>query len=118
MDLEAALILHITSLDSWEAARQGGAYRGDTLETEGFIHFSTPAQVVRTANRFYSGQRGLVLLHVDPTRLEAELRYEDPGEGEEFPHLYGPLNLDAVTEVLPFEPEEDGSFRPPGSGSL
>jgi uncharacterized protein (DUF952 family) len=105
--------MHITSLDKWESAVRAGAYSGDTLHSEGFIHFSTPAQVVRTANRFFSGQEGLVLLRVDPARLEATLRYEDPGEGEEFPHLFGPLNLDAVVEVIPFAPGADGTFVSP-----
>ena len=63
------LIYHITSRDAWQQAQAAGTYRGDTLATEGFIHTSTSAQVARTANRFYHGRAGLVLLAIDPARL-------------------------------------------------
>lgn len=107
------LIYHITSRDGWQQAQAAGAYRGDTLATEGFIHTSTGAQVARTANRFYHGRAGLVLLAIDPARLSAELRYEAASDGELFPHIYGPLNLDAVTAVGDFLPAPDGTFSFP-----
>ncbi len=105
-------ILHITTRAAWNAAQQGGEYRGDTLDTEGFIHCSTPQQVVRTANRFFRGQQGLVLLVIDPAKLHADLRYE-AADGDLFPHIYGPLHGDAVIDVLPFPPAEDGMFTLP-----
>jgi uncharacterized protein (DUF952 family) len=95
-------ILHITSRTAWEAAQQAGAYTAPSLETEGFIHFSTPEQVAWVAQRFYAGQTDLVLLEVDPALLAAELRYEESVPGQWFPHLYGALNLDAVRAVRPF----------------
>ena len=104
------LIYHITGVDAWQQAQAEGAYRGDTLSAEGFIHTSTGAQVARTANRFYRGRAGLVLLAIDPAKLSAELRYEAASDGELFPHIYGPLNLDAVTAVRDFVPAPDGSF--------
>jgi uncharacterized protein (DUF952 family) len=107
------LIYHITSRDAWQQAQAIGAYRGDTLATEGFIHTSTGAQVARTANRFYHGRAGLVLLAIDPARLAAELRYEAASDGELFPHIYGALNLDAVTVAHDFMPAPDGSFTFP-----
>ena len=95
----------------WEAARVLGDYRLDTLDSEGFIHCSTPQQVLGPANALYRGQDDLVLLVIDPARLTAELVYEDCYEaGEAFPHIYGPLNLDAVVRVVPFPPLPDGSF--------
>lgn len=93
------MILHITTGEAWEQAQQAGVYTTASLETEGFIHFSRPDQVVATANRFYGGQSGLVLLVVEPERLESELLYEESEPGEFFPHLFGPLNLDAVVSV-------------------
>ena len=109
-------IYHITPRAGWLAAQQAGEYTAASLESEGFIHTSTREQVADTANRFYHGQAGLVLLVIDPARLRAELRY-DPvlthGAEQKFPHIYGPLNLDAVVDVLPFEPQPDGSFRFP-----
>jgi uncharacterized protein (DUF952 family) len=113
-------ILHIIPRGVWERAQQAGVYRGDTLDAEGFIHFSTPAQVVMVADARFRGHSGLLLLVVDPARLSSELRYEAPFEAgsareaaEQFPHLYGPLNLDAVVGALPFEPNADGFFSLP-----
>jgi uncharacterized protein (DUF952 family) len=109
----SSIILHITHRDRWNQAQRDGSYRGDTLETEGFIHCSTPSQVVWVANSFYHGQPSLVLLCIDPEKVQAEIKYEGIDGGEQFPHVYGALNLDAVIHVLAFEPEPDGSFTVP-----
>ncbi len=106
-------IYHIAAGEDWEAARADGLYAADSLSAEGFIHLSTRAQLLWVAERFYRGRAGLVLLAVDPARLAAELRYETSEPGQRFPHLYGPLNLDAVVAVYPFAPEPDGSFHLP-----
>jgi len=105
-------ILHLTARTAWEAAKTDGAYRADSLAGQGFIHCSTPAQVLRVANAFYAGQHGLVLLVLDPARLTSEVRWE-PGTDqpdELFPHVYGPINPEAVTRVLDFEPDAQGRF--------
>lgn len=112
------MIYHITQRSAWKLAQSAGVYRGDTLDTQGFIHCSMPRQVVGVANSYYSGQHGLVLLCIDVDRLQAELHYDAPAgpaiEGENlFPHIYGPLNTDAVTAVLDFEPGPDGTFSLP-----
>ncbi len=66
------------------------------------------------ANTLYHGRRDLVLLVVDVTRLHAPLRYEDCyAAGQAYPHLYGPLNLDAVIAVYDFTPQADGTFSLP-----
>ena len=111
-------VYHIAQRTTWEQAQMVGEYRGDTLDTEGFIHCSTVQQVIPVANSYYAGQHGLVLLCIDESKLQVDLRYEapaGPAEGSEnlFPHIYGPLNLDAVTAVLDFEPGSDGSFMLP-----
>lgn len=108
-------IFHITTASAWHAAYAAGAYTAASLATEGFIHLSTREQVEATANRLYRGQAGLLLVAVDPSRLTAELRYEEGEPGEQFPHLYGPLNLDAVAGIYALLPEADGSFRLPAS---
>jgi uncharacterized protein (DUF952 family) len=116
-------ILHLASNEAWLAAAKSGVYHAESLSTEGFIHCSTRSQIVGVANTFYRGHQGLVLLVIDPSKLEPALKWEPPAEpepthaseGELFPHIYGRLNLDAVVVVLPFEPEPDGSFcLPPG----
>jgi uncharacterized protein (DUF952 family) len=116
-----ATILHITSRDAWTAAASSGYYRALSLASEGFIHCSTIAQTEETANRFFHGQQGLVLLCIDESRLEAEVKYEppvggavhDPRADSLFPHLYGPLNVSAVVRVVAFPPKPDGSFELP-----
>ncbi|QZZ23648.1 DUF952 domain-containing protein [Leptothermofonsia sichuanensis E412] len=108
-------IFHITPRSHWEQAQQAGSYRADSLDTEGFIHCSTPAQVVRVADLFYRGQSGLVLLCIDPERLNAELIYEEVEEKQRFPHLYGALNLDAVVQVVDFQPNSEGRFELPAA---
>jgi uncharacterized protein (DUF952 family) len=106
-------IVHIAEAAQWQRARESGSYRGDTLETEGFIHCSRPQQVVPVANAFYRGRADLVLLVIDLEQVQAEVRYEAAPEGELFPHVYGPLNADAVRAVLPFAPRADGTFALP-----
>lgn len=115
-------ILHITSRAEWQQAQRDGAYRAPSLDQIGYIHFSKPEQVLVVANSFYRGAPELVLLVVEPARLVADLRYEPPDEApdssQRFPHLYGALNLDAVTAVLDFPPDANGGWSalPPGAG--
>ncbi len=109
------ILLHITTEAAWQAAQQQGMYRGDTLDTAGFIHASFAHQVLGVAQRFYRHVPDLVLLVIDPARVDADVRYEKgTHEGaddvEQFPHIYGPLNLDAVVTVAPLQQEADGSF--------
>jgi uncharacterized protein (DUF952 family) len=98
-------IYHLALASDWAAARETGDYRistlGRTLAQEGFIHASREDQWRATKQRFYADvPEELVLLEIDPARLTAELRVEEvPEAGEEFPHIYGPLNLDAVVAV-------------------
>jgi uncharacterized protein (DUF952 family) len=98
---------HIARRADWEQAQRAGAYRvsslGRTLDEEGFIHMSLPGQLAGVAERFYRGIPDLVLLHIDPARLTAPVTLEDlHGSGEAFPHLYGELTPDAVTQVDEF----------------
>jgi uncharacterized protein (DUF952 family) len=110
-------IIHVTSQAAWSEAKKSGAYTADSLAGQGFIHCSKPGQVLRVANFIFAGQHGLVLLVIDPDRLVSELRWE-PGVDvtiELFPHIYGPINLEAVVDVLAFEPDADGKFHLPKS---
>ena len=105
-------ILHICSRLDWERAGQAGEYTAASLAPEGFIHCSTPNQVVKTANRFYRGRQGLVLLVIDAARLTAPIKYE-AADADLFPHVYGPINLDAVVGIQEFAPDADGAFPQP-----
>lgn len=108
------MILHIIKRKVWEQIKNEEFYCCDTLATEGFIHCSLPKQVVKVADSHYKEEVGLVLLCIDPVLVTAELRFEDLNDlGEDYPHIYGPLNIDAVTQVLDLDSKEDGSFRLP-----
>lgn len=102
-------LFHITTAVAWAEAQRAGVYRVSSLDTEGFVHLSEAHQWPRSANRFFRGQSGLVLLVIDEARLSHAVRRE-PAHGELFPHLYGPLELDAVIEVRPLVVREDGSI--------
>ena len=94
-----ARIFHITTREVWERQKPSGSYRHESLETEGFIHCSNEGQVEATWRRIFDGKSGLVILEINVERLTSELRYEEGEPGEPFPHVYGPLNVDAVTSV-------------------
>jgi uncharacterized protein (DUF952 family) len=106
------MIFHITPQSSWERAKQEGVYQSETLASEGFMHCSTSKQVERVASVFFNGQKNLVILCIDPSKVQAEIRYE-PAAGDNYPHIYGPLNLEAVGEVLDLPSKVDGSFDIP-----
>lgn len=102
-------VLHVAEVAHWSQALRTGAYRwstlGRTLQEEGFIHCSTPAQLPGVLARYYASYAGdLVLLSIDPDRLTVPLRWDvvNTVTGERFPHVYGPITLDAVatSEVL------------------
>ncbi|HEX5494786.1 MAG TPA: DUF952 domain-containing protein [Mycobacteriales bacterium] len=103
-------IFHITDAVSWRASRWEGYLGGDTLERDGYLHFSLRSQVERVANARYRGQRDLVVLEVDPLLADAPVRMELAEDGEQFPHLYGPLAVGAVMRVHELRPNPDGSF--------
>lgn len=107
---DADWIVHICPREEWEAAQVRGEYRDASLEDVGFIHFSRPDQILTVANEFYRGVYDLVILWVDPQKVDSELRWERVNGGI-FPHLYGPLNLDAVLTVRDFPPDADGTFQ-------
>ncbi len=117
-------ILHITFAADWQQAQQAGDYRAASLETDGFIHCSTSAQLVTVANAFYSGQGELLVLVIDPERLTAALRWEAPAHPNPdqassvpddalFPHVYGPINLDAVMSTVALVPDAGGIYQLP-----
>ncbi len=97
------MIYHITTNKHWKAAQAAGTYEADSLQEEGFIHTSKNEQVKDVLHRYYHKATDLVLLHIDESKLTSPLVYElAPTVNEIYPHIYGPLNLDAVvkTEAL------------------
>jgi uncharacterized protein (DUF952 family) len=116
------LICHITTRDAWEAAQSSGEFRSPEFDSIGFIHCSTPEQIVLVANAFFRGQSGLVMLMIDPARLKSPVRWEPPHStarlpafmhGSVYPHVYGTINVDAVTRIEQLVPSDSGSFKMP-----
>lgn len=105
------MIMHIMHASQMKRVLMEGEYAPASLEKEGFIHCSTPEQVVEVANALYRGQDGLLLLQIDEKRVKPEIVYEDLYEtGKLYPHIYGPLNMDAVVRMDKFPPQPDGTF--------
>ena len=94
------MIYHVVTTQNWQKALQQGFYEAASLATEGFIHASKAEQVAGVLERYYKNQVNLLLLHIDETKLTAALKFElAPSVNEEFPHIFGRLNLDAVIKI-------------------
>ncbi|RUX21279.1 DUF952 domain-containing protein [Mesorhizobium sp. M2A.F.Ca.ET.042.01.1.1] len=97
----------------WREAERNGRFTGAPIDiADGFIHFSTAAQVRETAAKHFAGQTGLLLIAIDGERLGDALKYEVSRGGALFPHLYAPLDLDAVLWVKPLPPGAGGHDFP------
>lgn len=111
------MIYHVSTPDEWAAARREGAYRFSTrdqsLDEVGYIHCSRLDQVAGVLQRFYAGAGPLLLLTVDETRLTAPWRDDEVAPGVFFPHVYGPIDLDAVVSVTPLVETPDGAYQLP-----
>jgi uncharacterized protein (DUF952 family) len=108
------MIYKICPASAWREAERQGVYRGSADDArDGFIHFSTASQVAETAKKHFFGQTGLFLIAVDADKLGQALRWERSRNNELFPHLYGELDLGAVTGVLNLHARSDGSHDIP-----
>jgi uncharacterized protein (DUF952 family) len=109
-----SIIYKICSAELWRDAERAGVFRSAPVDLQdGFIHFSTAAQVTETAAKHFAGQHDLVLLRVDGAQLGAALKWEPSRGGALFPHLYGDLDVKAVTQVEPLPLGPDGRHRFP-----
>lgn len=115
-------LYHVALASDWDTAKAGSSgYRTSTLGVDlsdaGFIHCSYAEQVQDIANTVYRGQSDVVLLAIDQEKVTSRI-VEEPAdrgehEGEEYPHIYGPIDMEAVVEVWRLEPREDGTFELP-----
>jgi uncharacterized protein (DUF952 family) len=107
-------IYKICPASAWREAERQGVYRGSADDLrDGFIHFSGPSQVAETAKKYFFGQTGLFLIAVDADALGDALRWEVSRGSELFPHLYGELDLGAVTAILDLRARSDGGHDIP-----
>ena len=118
------MIFHIADRADWQRALEAGEYRADSLASEGFIHCSTREQLIGVANAFYAEQSDLVALCVDEAKLNVVTKWEAPAHppGSQtterddeslFPHIYGPIAVDAVVKVVALHTGEQGFALPP-----
>ncbi|MEQ1762953.1 MAG: DUF952 domain-containing protein [Pyrinomonadaceae bacterium] len=92
-------IYHIVLPEIWEAIKHNSSYSADSLESEGFIHCSYDHQMEGVIGRYYSDAQELVILKIDIGKLTSKLVSEPSTGGEVYPHIYGPINLDAVADA-------------------
>ena len=106
------IIYHLTTPDAWSAAQTAGEYEAPSLTAEGFIHCAADEpQTLRVAQRLYPNHPNLIVLDLDPARLNAEVKREPSRSGEIYPHIYGPINLDAVTRIRPLTQDAAGNHQ-------
>lgn len=108
------LIYKICPAALWRQAEAQGVFRGAPVDlADGYIHFSTAAQVADTAAKHFAGQRDLLLIAVEAEKLGASLKWEVSRGGALFPHLYAPLDLQDVRDVVPLPLGDDGKHEFP-----
>lgn len=94
-------IYHVTTAEEWNAGKARGAYEAASLKEEGFIHCSEARQVDDVLRRYFAGKDNLVKLVIDTDKLTSKYIQEwSPSIQDTFPHIYGPINIDAVTQVI------------------
>ncbi|WP_088013744.1 DUF952 domain-containing protein [Gottfriedia acidiceleris] len=105
------MILHIIENKDWQNTINSEEYSPPSLNNEGFIHCATLEQTVEIANLFFKGATDLKILCINEEKTKSKIVYEDTENfGQLFPHIYGPLNLDAIFKVVDFNSDENGQF--------
>ncbi len=106
-----SMIYHITTIEDWEAQRHLTIFTDPSLQTKGFIHCSNGNQVAAIATALFLGRKDLIVISIDESQLSSRVVWENSGGAEEhFPHVYGPIQKEAIVSVDPLEPNSDGSF--------
>lgn len=104
------IIYKIIPREAWDQAVQAGVFLGAPIDVEdGYIHFSSASQVVETAAKHFTGQKDLMLVAIECARLGDTLKWEPSRGGALFPHLYAPLQMDAVCSVETLPLGRDGA---------
>ncbi len=107
------MIYHITTYNEYENACEKGTYETMSLQTEGFTHCSNLTQVIAIANELFSNKKNLCLLYIDESLVTPKVVFEDLYNlDEKYPHIYGPLNMDAIIMVKPLKEESETFILP------
>jgi uncharacterized protein (DUF952 family) len=103
--MDAKVIYHFTTADEWDDAQDKGSYEPPSYQGEGFIHCATEEQLESVMRKHFKQHENLVKLVIDPARLTQRLQYDrNEEQQQDFPHIYGPLNLEAVTQIVFIDP--------------
>ncbi len=106
---EMIMITKVITKRNWEIAKINGEINEVSLKEEGFIHCSSLEQALNVAQKHFVHEEDVLLLTIDPTLLKAETKYEPASNGQEYPHVYGVINVDAIVDVVTL-PKENGEF--------
>ena len=95
------IIYHVTTAAEWKGAKEKNYYESPSLKTEGFIHCSGQHQVAAVLEKYFRGKTGLVKLVIDTAKLTSNYLEEwSTSSMDTFPHIYGPINIDAVIDII------------------
>ena len=95
------VIYHVTTIVSWKEAEKKGMYENPSLIAEGFIHCSQAHQVDGVLDRYFAGQTDLIKLVIDTDKLTSKFVFDwSPSTADTFPHVYGPINTDAIIDTI------------------
>ena len=97
--MNALQIYHICTAASWSQQEHASFYIHDSLQDEKFIHCSEEHQIAGVLQRYFKNQTNLMILTIDVSRLQPKLKYEMAPIGQYFPHIYGPINKDAIMKA-------------------
>lgn len=105
-----ALIVNLCQREAWQDVKARGVYHAPSLDSEGFIHCLRVGQILKVDNTFYRDVPDMILLWINPNRIKSEVRWETGGKNS-FPHIYGPVDINALVKVSDFISDEDNHFR-------
>jgi uncharacterized protein (DUF952 family) len=94
------MIFHVTTSEEWLVHRNLPTYTPTAFAQEGFIHCSTAAQLPGVLERYFAGKENLIILNIEEAKLTSPLKYEAATNNELFPHVFGPINKDAIVNVI------------------
>ncbi|EJR54971.1 hypothetical protein IIM_01911 [Bacillus cereus VD107] len=103
------MITKVITKRNWEIAKTTGEINEASLKEEGFIHCSLLNQALKVAQKYFNHEEDVLLLTIDPSLVKAEIKYELASNGQEYPHVYGAINVKAIVEVVSFS-KEKGEF--------
>ncbi len=106
-----SLIYHIADQNHWELAQSNRLYVHPSLHSEGFIHCSDDKELEKTANLYFSSEPDILILYIDTAKLQSEVKYEASSRGPEFPHIYGPINIECVVKTKKVKRRADGKYK-------